>query len=507
MRRILPTSILLAALIAAPLAPFARAADRFTFHGSGWGHGIGLSQYGALGLAQEGWAPVRILKHYYTGVRVQRRDPPRDPLRVGLLQYRGRVTVNAQSGPLDLALSNGTHIETLASGRTRVIEVVGGRFRIETPTGELVGDRLWGSSTRHLQVLRADGSIVRVPEWGHRAGRGMLELRVAGSGTAHLVAVLDPEEYLYGLGEVPSSWPMAALKAQAMAARTYAYQRAAGGRTGCACHILGDTRDQAYVGWDKEVGTDGDRWVRSVVDTSRRVVLHHGEPIATLYSSSSGGYTENVETVWGGAAQPYLKGVCDPGDFTSSNPNRTWEVSLSSSEVAARLRSGLGWSVARVGAIKAVRRGVSGRLAKVRVEGRAPGGGSFSATTSGWGLRGALGLKDTRVWVNADRSVTGAIRREYDRIVCRPGLPTGPQRGLAGGVWQRFQRGRILQKGAVAAWIRKPILPVYLRRGGPGGSLGYPVSQQTKLQDGRVRVRFEGGTITCRSGGACSVRT
>lgn len=510
MRRLLPTSVLLATLIAVSLAPFAaraEAADRFTFHGSGWGHGIGMSQYGALGLAQQGWKPIRILKHYYTGVRVVRRDPPRDPFRVGLLQYRSRITVNAETGPFDLVLSNGQEIERVASGRTRLIEVEGGRFRIETPTGDVVGGRLWGSSTRHLRVRRADGSVVRVPEWGHRAGRGMLELRVAGSASAHLVAVLDPEEYLFGLGEVPSSWPLSALKAQAMAGRTYAYQRAAGGRTGCGCHILGDTRDQAYVGWDKEVGTDGDRWVRAVRETARRVVLHKDELIATLYSSSSGGFTENVENVWGGAAQPYLKGVCDPGDYTSSNPNRTWEVSLSSDEVASRLRSAFGWSVAEVRAIKAVRRGVSGRLARVRVEGRASGGGSFSAATSGWNLRGALGLKDTRVWVNADRSVTGEIRREYDRVLCRPGLPTGPERGTAGGVWQRFRRGRIFHKGSLAAWIRKPILPVYLGRGGPGGSLGYPVSRQTKLQDGRVRVRFEGGTITCRSGGACSVRT
>ncbi|HEX6208202.1 MAG TPA: SpoIID/LytB domain-containing protein [Actinomycetota bacterium] len=502
-RRLLPISILAAAL---SLAPLAGAAERFTFYGSGWGHGIGMSQYGAFGLAKKGWKALRILKHYYTGIGVQRRDPPRDVFRVGLLQYRERITISAQTGPFDLALSNGTHIETVTQGRTRVITVQSGEFRIETATGQLVGGRLWGGANRHLQLLRADGSVIRVAEWGRRAGRGMLELRIADQGSAHLVAVLDPEEYLYGLGEVPSSWPMAALKAQAIAGRTYAYQRAAGGRTGCACHILGDTRDQAYVGWDKEVGVDGDRWVRAVDETARRVALHGGAPISTLYSSSSGGYTESVENVWGGSPQPYLKGVCDPGDFVSSNPNRTWEVTLSSGDVAARLRSALGWSVADVRSIKAVRRGVSGRLVEVRVRGRSSGGGSFSRTTSGWSLRGALGLKDTRVWVNADRSVIGAIRKEYDRILCRPGLATSRQRTAAGGVWQRFQRGRILRKG-IAAWIRKPILPVYLDRGGPGGPLGYPTSRQKKLKDGRVRARFEGGVITCRPGGGCSVRT
>lgn len=498
---------LLAPLVAGLLlVPAARAgaASEFTFYGGGWGHGIGLSQYGAYGLALEGWSATRILRHYYTGVRITDRDPPKKRYRVGLLQYRSSVTVTAASRSFTLKLGGGRTIETVPQGATRIIRVSGGRFRIFRPNGALVGGHAWGSSEKPVVVRRASGGIVSVPEWGHRSGRGALEFRVAGSGSGHLVAVLSPEQYLYGLGEVPSSWPAAVLRAQAIAARTYAHRVVAGDRTGCACDILGDTRDQAYIGWDKESDGWGGHWRRAVNRTARRVVVYRGAPISTLYSSSSGGFTEDVENVWGGSALPYLRGVCDPGDYVSANPNRTWQLTLTGAEAASRLRSAFGWDVARVRAFRVGDRGVSGRIVRVTVKGVRSGGGDFSGATSGWNLRGALGLKDSRFWINSDRQVTGAIRNAYDDLRCRPGLPAGGDRGTDGGRWQRFKRGRIYHKGAVTAWLRGPVLGAYLGDGGPAGPLGYPVSQQRKLKDGRTRVRFEGGTVTCERGGTCT---
>ena len=498
-------AVVLAALLVLP-ASAAGAAQSFTFFGGGWGHGIGMSQYGAYGLAQKGWSADRILRHYYTGVKVESRTPPKSRIRVGLLQHRGGVTVTAVGGSLELRLSGGTAVDTVPSGASRTLQVREGRFRVLRAGGAVVGGTLWGGSTNHLQIRRTAGAAAGIAEWGHSLGRGYAELRVAGSEQGHLAAVLKPEHYLYGLGEVPSSWPAAALQAQAIAGRTYTYRAVSDGRSGCACDILGDTRDQAYVGWEKEAGTAGDRWVKAVDATAKIVVTHGGAPISTLYTSSSGGFTEHVENVWGGTPLPYLRGRCDPGDFVASNPNRVWKVTLSGVDAASKLRSALGWSVAEVTGFAVDTRGVSGRVVGVTVTGKRSSGASFSASTSGWKLRGALGLKDSLFWVNADRRVTGPIRAEYDRLGCRPGRPTSAARSVAGGEWQKFRTGRIY-RGAGAVWVRGSILTAYLDAGGPTGKLGFPAGGQKKLSGERVRMRFASGLITCRPDGSCRVRS
>src|SRR5687767_7805372 len=83
----------------------AGAAEQFTFYGGGWGHGIGMSQWGAYGLAQQGWGPARILKQYYRGVRVREQAPPATLFRIGLLQYRSSVNLVAAAGSYELVLT------------------------------------------------------------------------------------------------------------------------------------------------------------------------------------------------------------------------------------------------------------------------------------------------------------------------------------------------------------------------------------------------------------------
>jgi SpoIID/LytB domain protein len=553
------TVILSAALAVVAAAP--AGAQTFRFHGSGWGHGIGMSQYGALGLAQRGWGAARILGHYYTAIRIQRRDPPKQNYRVGLLQNRSQINITVPSGPVTLRLQDGTEIEQLSGGNSRRIVVTNTqRYRIVRPDGSVVGGQQWGGPGNVLQLRPGEGGLVRVSEWGRTAGRGWLVFPIVAAQRGHLVAVVGAEQYLYGLGEVPSSWPMAVLKAQAIAGRSYAYRAVpAPAKAACACDILGDTRDQAYIGWDKESSAGGDRWVQAVDGSARQVALHNGEVISTLYSSSSGGYTENAEIVWGGSPVPYLKGVCDPGDFVSSNPNRLWSVSFGAQEAANRLGRPNGMT--RVTGFNVTKRGVSGRVAAVTVRGRKADGSATSWQTTGWTLRSRLPLKDTRFWVNQNRQVTGKIRQVYDRIGCRPGLATSNQKAINGGRWQRFQRGRMyLHAGRNrVTWVRGPILKTYtglrahngrlrlpwnwivvaggqrarfdggdvffkkgvgdraymlhgrvlnryLQAGGPSGNLGFPRSGVRKLNDGRVRALFQGGTITCRPGGGCTVR-
>jgi SpoIID/LytB domain protein len=122
------------------------------------------------------------------------------------------------------------------------------------------------------------------------------------------------DEYLYGLGEVPSSWTEAAMQAQAIAGRSYAVNKV-GTRSGCNCQIYSTTLDQAFVGYSKEIATMGDRWVAAVnatiVDASTAyVVQYNNRTISTYYSSSTGGKSQPTSEVWG-SAFPYLVSVED----------------------------------------------------------------------------------------------------------------------------------------------------------------------------------------------------
>ena len=152
------------------------------------------------------------------------------------------------------------------------------------------------------------------------------------------------DEYLYGLGEVPSSWAEAALAAQAIAGRSYAVRKTSN-RSGCNCQIYATTLDQAFVGFSKEIGTSGDRWVAAVNSTTvdantALVVRYNGEIISTYYSSSTGGRSQAVTEVWG-AALPYLASVDDPWskDPRVNNGNSNWTDSIDQATLVTNLRN------------------------------------------------------------------------------------------------------------------------------------------------------------------------
>lgn len=486
----------------------AGAGTTFTFHGSGWGHGIGMSQYGALGLAQRGWGPGRIVRHYFRGSRVEQRDPPLARFRIGLLQHRRVVKLTAAEGSFVLRLTNGTVIETVPEGRSRRVVIRNGQYRIRKPGGALVGGHAWGNDRVHLKVVRRKGAIVRVAEWGHSLGRGYLRFHIVGSESAHLVAVLGPEVYLFGLGEVPSSWLAAVLAAQAIAARTYAYRVVRNLQANptafqarwaaCRCDLYGSVADQNYVGWDKEAGSFGSRWVAAVRDTRKRVATYGGAPITAYYSSSSGGHTENIENVWvGSAAQPYLKGVCDPAEDETSNPNEFWDpITMSGTQIADALRnSGLGVG-SNVRKFTDFVRGVSGRVKSVKVVGSAR-----SRVVEGWDLRRILRLRDTRFSVDVNHNIRGRIRDRYDGLNCAPKRAESPGRLIDGGRFQRFQVGRLyLHAGKdVVTWVRGAILTKYVAKRAHNGFLGLPYNWKTIDSGNGQRAWFDGGQILWRT--------
>ncbi|MGH2528473.1 MAG: SpoIID/LytB domain-containing protein [Actinomycetota bacterium] len=502
MRRALAFVLVVSAVALWPTAS-ARPADSFTFFGSGWGHGLGMSQWGAYGLAQEGWSRAEILTHFYSGTKVGGHDSPPATLRVGLVQGRERVRLEAGVGAVDLRLGDpkdGHVVATIPAGETWVVREAGQKYRILDAFGQRVGDDVGDPGTNLFAAFEPNGARVRVPEAGHTYGRGFIEFNIHNCQSdcrERLILVVGAEEYLYGLAEVPSSWPNPALEAQAIAARTYAFTKAASGqnRPGCNCGLYASSFDQVYAGYDKESGVDGDRWVAAVDGTTSQVVLHQGQSIQAFYMSSSGGFTENNENVWGGTPIPYLRGVCDPGDYTPDNPNAVWNMTLTADQVTTKLSLGIG----RITAFTNTVRGVSGRIVTTLVQGE-----TGSVEISGSVLRSTLKLPDDRVWINANRLVTGSIRSKYDAINCRPGLPTSRQVRLSDGARQKFERATIYFKDGVGAHALSGfVLEFYMKKGGPSGRLGFPTSDVRRLANGATRASFERGKITCSASGSC----
>lgn len=347
------TTIVLAAALLAPAA----ADAGWTIKGRGFGHGVGLSQYGAYGYAEHGSDYEQILGHYYTGTKL---GP----------SGGGKVRVLLDSG--------GDAIGFSGAGRACGEDLNPERdYSLATEGGGIV---LRGSGGDRIKACGTEGkagSTLRIG--GHGIYRGSLVARNDG-GSLLVINQLGIESYVKGVvaNEVPASWPAAALRSQAVVARSYGL---ATERSGPFDHY-DDTRSQVYDGKSSETAQTN----RAVAATANEVVTYRGEIATTYYFSTSGGQTENSEFGFSGGSQvPYLKSVKDPYDDVS--PVHRWKVTLSDEEMEDAL-SGLFSGNLR--AIDVLERGRSPRIVRARVEG-ANGGDVVSGDT----LRSRLGLRST----------------------------------------------------------------------------------------------------------------
>ncbi len=292
--------------------------------GAGDGHGVGMSQDGALGYAEHGFSYSAILVHYYTGTAL------------------GQAPA-------------GTRVKVL------------------------VGDR---------------------------------------------VKTLPLESYVRGVvaAEMPASWPLAALEAQAVASRTYAITADAGG---ARFDVYSDTRSQMYLGKSAETAaTNG-----AIAATAGQVVTYAGKPAITYFFASSGGHTEDVQDAFAGAAaQPWLVGVADPYD---QGPEHSWTESLSFAAADRRLG---GLVKGSFEGIEVLTRGSSPRILSAYVLGSAG-----RTLTSGAELAARLGLDDTWDYfsVKHGSSVVSEPDRSGSTAPASPppatSTPTAAPSGLGGG--------------------------------------------------------------------------
>ena len=479
------------ALVSGPASdpgPAVRTPGTFTFYGSGWGHGLGMSQWGAYGLAQMGWNHTQILEHFYSGTKVVAEPALPKTVIVGLTAGNTVITLHAAGGPVSLLTGDpdtGTLIGQVPGGKTWTVRAVAAGYKIVDQNGAVVGGAPVGGPSLDLFATYGGGTRVTIPQAGASYDHGYIQFEMTGAPAARVMKLVLPiplEDYLLGIGEMPSSWPMQALETQAVAARSYAVYKMQHYplQSACGCDVVDGANDQTYIGWNKSSGPDGARWVSAVQATASEVVEYQHAVADTFFTASDGGHTEDIQVQWGTpqSSYPYLTGVCDPGEAAApGDPWLNWSTTLSASSVTSALGlTGQLQSVSRFGVGK---RGTSGRVETIT----AYGTNGKSASVSGADLRARLGLYDDRVWVNSNRNVLGGIRTSYDAANCAPGLPTGAAKKLTGGSSQNFQNGAIYAnaQAGVNVWVKGAILDEYRVAGGAAGRLGLPVSDVIDL--------------------------
>ncbi|HET8652531.1 MAG TPA: SpoIID/LytB domain-containing protein [Gaiellaceae bacterium] len=309
-RGLVLTAGVLAALLAAGLGAAgsrrttqAEAAARpgtpvFVITGRGWGHGVGMSQWGANGFARRGYDYRRILAHYYRGTTIGRA-----PI------AKVRVLLAASKPTLTIASEEPFRVRD-ATGRTRTLaakQVIGAGLKVQPQ-----GARRRVALRPPLVFLPGDEPL----QLGRRY-RGTIQVDKIGK-RLRAINVVGLEQYLYGVvpAEVPDDWPAEVLKAQAVAARSYAL---ATRKTTGPFDLFPDVRSQVYRGVDEEENSTND----AVDETAGEVLVYGGRLVTAYFHSTSGGRTASVEDVWAGSKPtPYLTGVDDPYD--SISPHHVW---------------------------------------------------------------------------------------------------------------------------------------------------------------------------------------
>jgi stage II sporulation protein D len=393
MRKKGATALLIAALATLLLAVPAQASVGWVVHGRGFGHGVGMSQWGAYGYALHGKSHRFILRHYYSGATLGKLGGPEVV----------RVLVDISSGDLTFSAATGACGVRLDPRRSYAAHRSFGAVRLRSSAGRTL-------ATCGPKLRAAGNGTIRI---GGELFRGALEVVPTSSNAGSLNAVnaVALDQYVKGVipNESPSSWPLAALRAQAVAARSYALT---GRIDGNGFDLYDDTRSQVYDG----IASEAARANRAADETRGEVLRYGGEVAQAFFSACSGGYTESVQNVFFGPSVPYLVGVRDPYDYYC--PLHTWTLRFSGAEISAKLGGYLQGKLKRVVVTK---RGASPRVVWARLYGT---GGVTNIR--GDQLAAALGGYDR--WLTFCKVVDGK------ETGCGGGGEAQPPSGPAGGV-------------------------------------------------------------------------
>lgn len=395
-----------------PVPAAAQPAPVVVIEGKGFGHGVGMPQDGAHAMAAGGASAAAILARFYPGTAVARRSAT---VRVAVHESPGAVAVvfpgggemrdapsGAQSPGFPVTVSPGGRVQLAFDGsKYKVTPVAGAAINrvvpppttaapppttaappapattvttnfldpllqsllpttvpptsappaaATAPAATIPASQTEAVSPRVLWAVPKGDSTVHLPEPG-RTYRGTVQAAGAGRGL-QLTNEVDVEQYVRGLGEMPASWPAAALQAQAIVARTFAIRAAAAGKVLCD-----DQQCQVYIG----SGNEHPATSAAAVATRGQVLTHRGSLAETVYSASAGGLTATAEEGFGPGSPdlPYLQ----PVEYAVADP-QLWAMTLPMGEAAARF----GYR-GELREVKVTRTGPSGRPLEITFEG------------------------------------------------------------------------------------------------------------------------------------------
>ena len=296
--------------------------DYVTFNGAGWGHGVGISHQSLPSRTAAGQTAGTILGFYYPGTVLTGGWAMND-LRVHLASAsRSRFRPR---GSFELVL-DGTAVYSSSATELFTVSRAGDGWDVTTSGG---GSLCPGGTCRGdiLQIRTADGVAVESSATRHSYSHGQVTLSKMPGNTWYriVLANLDIEQYLRGVAEVPPDWPTEALRAQAIASRTYALHVARENRGSDTWLVPFDlystTMSQVYSGNTRELAPRNGPWLQAVADTAGQVLTYGGEPALTLFTTSGGGYTENSGYAFN-EQHPYLVAAPDP--FVTDDPYTPW---------------------------------------------------------------------------------------------------------------------------------------------------------------------------------------
>ena len=332
-------ALLLSLLLISP----ASAVESFTFTGNGYGHGVGMSQIGGKAMALDGKTAEEIIKYYYTGVNI---EPVSDwydvRVNIGHQLTSASISLASNLGFIDIngyQISDKSIVANFKMTPTGIVTTIS-KSKVVISTLPAAKELLiqW-SGTRNLA---GDAAVVAFNSGKtQRYQYGLMNLLVVGKYFEATNSLRLKDEYLYGISEVSSAWPPEMLKAQVIAARSYAIAKAGIYRPSCDCDLYGTVQDQLFVGLGKlSEAKYGALWKAAVDATnvdeeSGLTATYMGNPISAYYTSSTGGMTESAFNAFGTEVE-YLQPVSDPVSLDPKrNPNyAVWKRTLSAAIVA-----------------------------------------------------------------------------------------------------------------------------------------------------------------------------